>query len=93
MGRPGGRPDAMLYRENGQFKTSYRADQQIFPIRQDRFAIAILLLVAFVGVPLVASEYVFQALLIPKVIQLFSRSPVYLALEYFGRDKTLKQLP
>ena len=22
----------MLYRENGQFKTSYRADQQIFPL-------------------------------------------------------------
>jgi hypothetical protein len=22
----------MFYRENGQFKTSYRADQQIFPI-------------------------------------------------------------
>ena len=29
----------MLYRENGQFKTSYRADQQIFPILQDRIAI------------------------------------------------------
>ena len=29
----------MLYRENGQFKTSYRADQQVFPIAQDRIAI------------------------------------------------------
>ena len=28
----------MLYRENGQFKTSYRADQQVFPILQDRVA-------------------------------------------------------
>ena len=28
----------MLYRENGQFKTSYRADQQLFPILQDRIA-------------------------------------------------------
>ena len=27
----------MLYRENGQFKSSYRADQQIFPIRQERW--------------------------------------------------------
>jgi hypothetical protein len=27
----------MFYRENGQFKTSYRADQQIFPIAQDRW--------------------------------------------------------
>ena len=40
----------MLYRENGQFKTSYRADQQIFPILQDRWAIALLLAVAFIGV-------------------------------------------
>ena len=29
----------MFYRENGQFKTSYRTDQQIFPIAQDRWAI------------------------------------------------------
>ena len=35
----------MLYRENGQFKTSYRSDQQIFPIAQDR-AFIMLLLVA-----------------------------------------------
>jgi hypothetical protein len=42
----------MIYRENGQFKTSYRADQQIFPIRQDRIAIlALLLAFAFVVVP------------------------------------------
>ena len=26
----------MFYRENGQFKTSYAADQQMFPILQDR---------------------------------------------------------
>ena len=42
----------MLYRENGQFKTSYRADQQIFPIAQDRIVILALLAFAFVGVPL-----------------------------------------
>jgi len=33
----------MFYRENGQFKTSYRADQQVFPIAQDRIAIFLLL--------------------------------------------------
>ena len=41
----------MLYRENGQFKTSYRADQQIFPILQDRLAIVLLLVAAYVVVP------------------------------------------
>ncbi|MCV2366646.1 branched-chain amino acid ABC transporter permease [Roseateles oligotrophus] len=58
----------MFYRENGQFKTSYRADSQIFPIRQDQIAIALLLLIAFVLVPLFASEYLFRAILIPFLI-------------------------
>jgi len=33
----------MLYREAGQFKSTYAQDQQIFPIRQDRIAIVLLL--------------------------------------------------
>jgi branched-chain amino acid transport system permease protein len=41
----------MFYRENGQFKTSYRADQQIFPIAQDRWALLALIAFASVGVP------------------------------------------
>ena len=44
----------MLYREAGQFKTTYAADQQIFPIRQDRIGILVLLVLAFLGVPLLA---------------------------------------
>ena len=58
----------MLYRENGQFKTSYRADQQIFPITQDRVGIALLLAFAFIAVPLLASNYFYTAVLIPLVI-------------------------
>ena len=58
----------MLYREAGQFKTTYAADQQIFPIRQDRIGIIALLAVAFIGVPLFASEYWFSAILIPFLI-------------------------
>ena len=44
----------MFYRENGQFKSTYRADQQIFPILQDRVAILALLAVAFIAVPLLS---------------------------------------
>jgi len=58
----------MFYRETGQFKTSYAADQQIFPIRQDRIGIALLLVAAFVVVPLVAGNYWFNAILIPFLI-------------------------
>ncbi|MBL0166341.1 MAG: branched-chain amino acid ABC transporter permease [Propionivibrio sp.] len=58
----------MLYRENGQFKTSYAADQQIFPIAQDRWAILGILVFAFVGIPLLGDEYLMRAILIPFLI-------------------------
>lgn len=58
----------MLYREAGQFKSSYAADAAIFPIRQDRIGMAVVLAVAFVAVPLLASPYLFSAILIPFLI-------------------------
>jgi len=58
----------MIYRENGQFKTSYRADQQIFPILQDRLFILGLVAFAALAVPLLASEYAFRAILTPFLI-------------------------
>jgi branched-chain amino acid transport system permease protein len=58
----------MLYREAGQFKSSYAADSAILPIRQDRIGLAIILLIAFVAIPLTASPYPFSAILIPTLI-------------------------
>ena len=58
----------MLYREAGQFKTTYKADSQIFPILQDRVGMMILLSVTAIGVPLFASEYWINAILIPFLI-------------------------
>ena len=58
----------MLYREAGQFKSSYETDSQIFPIRQDRIGMLLLVVIAFVGVPLFASPYFFSAILIPFLI-------------------------
>jgi branched-chain amino acid transport system permease protein len=58
----------MIYRECGQLKTSYPADQAIFPIPQDRWGIIILLLVAFLFIPLLANDYWLGAILIPFLI-------------------------
>src|SRR3954469_849204 len=58
----------MIYRETGQFKTSYAADQQLFPILQDRWFVIGFLVFAFAVVPFVASEYMFRAILIPFLI-------------------------
>ena len=58
----------MFYREAGQFKANYIDDSAIFPIRQDRIGMALILLAAFVGVPLFATPYVFSAIMIPFLI-------------------------
>ena len=58
----------MLYRETGQFKTSYAADMAVFPIRQDRIASAAILLFAFVGIPLLGSEFFISSVMIPFLV-------------------------
>ena len=58
----------MLYREAGQFKSTYGQDQQIFPILQDRIGIVALLLVAFVAVPLFGDQYWLSAILTPFLV-------------------------
>jgi len=75
----------MIYRENGQFKTSYKTDQQIFPILQDRWAIIVLIAFAFVGVPLFADEYMFRAILIPFLILSLAALGVNLLVGYCGQ--------
>jgi branched-chain amino acid transport system permease protein len=75
----------MLYRENGQFKTSYRADQQIFPIAQDRLAIGLLIAFAAIGVPLLADEYLFRAILVPFLILSLAALGLNILVGYCGQ--------
>jgi len=75
----------MFYRENGQFKTTYRADQQIFPVAQDRLALFILWAIAFVAVPMVASDYLVRAILSPFLIFSLAAVGVNILVGYCGQ--------
>ena len=75
----------MFYRENGQFKTNYHADQQIFPITQDRIAILLLVAAAFLVVPMLASDYFYRAILIPLVIMSMAALGVNILVGYCGQ--------
>jgi len=75
----------MFYRENGQFKTSYRSDQQIFPILQDRIFIWILLAVAFVAVPMLGSDYFLRGILIPFLILSLAAVGLNILVGYCGQ--------
>jgi branched-chain amino acid transport system permease protein len=74
----------MFYREVGQYKTSYRADQALFPILQDRIGIAVILLLAFVGVPLTASSFTIDSILIPVLVLALAATGLNLLTGYTG---------
>jgi branched-chain amino acid transport system permease protein len=75
----------MIYRENGQFKTTYRADQQVFPIAQDRIVIGLFIAFAVIGVPLLADEYLFRAILIPFLILSLAAIGLNILVGYCGQ--------
>ena len=58
----------MFYREAGQYKTTYAADMAIFPIRQDRYGLALILLVAFVAIPTFGNQFLLNTMMIPFLI-------------------------
>lgn len=75
----------MFYRENGQFKTNYKEDQQIFPITQDRLGVLLLIAFAFIGVPMLADEYMLRAILIPFLILSLAALGVNILVGYCGQ--------
>ncbi|MBI5272302.1 MAG: branched-chain amino acid ABC transporter permease [Burkholderiales bacterium] len=75
----------MLYRENGQFKTSYHADQQIFPVVQDKVVILALIALAFVAVPFLASEYMLRAIFVPFLILAMAALGLNILVGYCGQ--------
>src|SRR5436305_1932319 len=58
----------MLYREAGQYKTNYATDVAVFPLREDRVGLAVILLIAFGFIPLTSHDFMLQAVLIPFLV-------------------------
>ncbi|KRE15717.1 ABC transporter permease [Bosea sp. Root381] len=58
----------MFYREAGQFKSTYQADMAVFPIKQDRIGLAIILGIAFIGIPLVGGDFFISSVMIPFLV-------------------------
>ena len=75
----------MFYREVGQFKTSYAADQAIFPILQDRIGLIVVLLIAFVAIPLAGNDYWLRTLLTPFLIFALAAIGLNLLTGYAGQ--------
>jgi branched-chain amino acid transport system permease protein len=57
----------MLYREAGQYKTSYAADMAVFPLREDRLGLALTIAIAY-ALAFVGNDFLLQAVLIPFLV-------------------------
>jgi len=74
----------MLYREAGQFKTSYASDQAVFPILQDRIGVIVILLIVFFVIPYFSNEFILQAVMIPFLIYALAAIGLNLLTGYTG---------
>jgi len=75
----------MIYRETGQFKPTYRSDSAVFPIPQDRWVVIAFVVFLAVVVPLIGTEYVFQAILVPVLIYSIAAIGLNLLTGYCGQ--------
>jgi len=74
----------VIYREAGQFKTTYASDQAIFPIVQDRVVVAVAIAAAFLVPPLTLGDYWLQAVLIPFLVYALAALGLNLLTGYAG---------
>jgi branched-chain amino acid transport system permease protein len=75
----------MLYREAGDFKTSYRDDSQTFPIKLERWGYYTVLAVAFGVVPFIINDYWASAVLVPFLIYAIAAIGLNILTGYAGQ--------
>ncbi|MDO5648455.1 branched-chain amino acid ABC transporter permease [Paracoccus sp. (in: a-proteobacteria)] len=75
----------MLYREAGDFKTSYGDDSQTFPIRLDRMGYYVVLAVAFGIIPFLVNDYWANAVLVPFLIYAIAALGLNILTGYAGQ--------
>jgi branched-chain amino acid transport system permease protein len=75
----------MLFRENGQFKSTYHADMQMLPILQDRIFMVALVAFAFFAVPFLASDYLMLSIFVPFLILTLAAIGLNLLVGYCGQ--------
>jgi branched-chain amino acid transport system permease protein len=75
----------MLYREAGDFKTSYQEDNQTFPIKFDRVRYYVVLAVAFGVIPFLINDYWANALFVPFLIYAIAAIGLNILTGYCGQ--------
>ena len=75
----------MFYREAGDFSTTYREDNQTFPIRFDRYRYYAVLFFAFAVVPFLINDYWVNAIFLPFLIYAIAAIGLNILTGYCGQ--------
>ncbi|MGR3562537.1 MAG: branched-chain amino acid ABC transporter permease [Heliomarina sp.] len=75
----------MIYREAGDFSSTYVEDSQTFPIKFDRYRYYLVLAVAFLVVPFVINDYWANAILLPFLIYAIAAIGLNILTGYCGQ--------
>ena len=75
----------MFYRETGDFSTTYREDNQTFPIRFDRYRYYAVLFFAFAVVPFLINDYWVNAIFLPFLIYAIAAIGLNILTGYCGQ--------
>jgi branched-chain amino acid transport system permease protein len=75
----------MLYREAGDFKTTYAKDQQTFPIAFDRWGYYLIIAVAVLVVPFMLNDYWTNAVVLPFLIYAIASLGLNILIGYCGQ--------
>lgn len=75
----------MLYREAGDFKTTYSEDNQTFPIKFDRIGYYVIMFVAFLVVPFFINDYWASAVFVPFLIYAIAAIGLNILVGYAGQ--------
>ena len=75
----------MFYREAGDFKTSYEADSQTFPIAFDRYRYWFVLAVAYLVIPFMINDYWASAIFVPFLIYAIAAIGLNILTGYCGQ--------
>lgn len=75
----------MIYRESGDFSTTYPQDSQTFPIKFDRYRYYAVLAVAFLVIPFFVNDYWANAILLPFLIYAIAAIGLNILTGYCGQ--------
>lgn len=75
----------MFYREAGDFNTSYKQDNQTFPIKFDRYRYYVVMFIAIVVIPFIINDYWANSLLVPFLIYAIAAIGLNILTGYCGQ--------